>query len=209
MLTTVVIPTIDRDSLSNSIRSALNENFPVIVVGDGITVREKVRKEFAGENVKFTRTGQRFGCYGAMAANVGGLICETEFGTSLGDDDEFIPGKGQVLLDCMKSKPEIDIWIPNVIFGPDKCNPWYDNRIIKKLRSALLPTFRVFNITQCHFSHPPHPSLYHAMDLFSVDRAVHVFGHKLDWVNDNIYKIGGKGAKEFNLGEFNREVKLV
>jgi len=200
MKTTVIIPTIDRDSLANSIRSALNEDFPVIVVGDGVDVCEKVRREFANEDVVFMRTGRKFGCYGAMAANLGGLSCETEFGTSLGDDDEFIPGKGQVLLDCMKSKPEIDIWIPNVILGSDKNDSLYDN--MKRLRFTPLPTMRAIILTQCFFSHPPHPYLHHAMDYMMVDRAVHVFGYKVDWINDNIYKFGGKGKKDFNFGEY-------
>jgi len=88
--TTVLIKTLGRHTLRNAIASAKREKFKVIVVSDGC------RTSSMGAN-KFVKLGRKWGYYGGMATNVGAAMAETEFITLLDDDDEFIPGAGDII----------------------------------------------------------------------------------------------------------------
>lgn len=206
---TVIIPTIARQTLVRSIQSALNENFPVIVVGDGIDVPEWIQNKFKSEDIVFNRTGIKHGCYGAVAANLGMALAKTEFCTALGDDDEFIENKGKILLDTINSNPEIDIWIPNALFADSK--EWYQNTKGFLLRQGTpLPSMRTSIIRHCTFSHPPHELLFHSMDYMMIEKAVSVYNYKVDWIKEPIYKLRDSLKGEHGQGNFGQlEFKMV
>jgi len=202
---TVIITTIGRPTLTRAIQSAVDEGFPVIVVGDGIDVSRYAQDRFNG--VRFVRTGNRYGCYGAMAANLGMLLAETEFCASLGDDDEFIAGKGQVLIDRIQQYPDIDIWIPNLLFEDGRR---WDFKHEVKFGYTPYPTCRTSVVTQSPFTHPPHTALDHSMDYMMVERAVNVYGYKIDWIIEPIYRIRPHYKEEHGAGKFGEiEFKMV
>lgn len=206
---TVIIVTMVRQTLVRAIQSALNENFPVIVIGDGVDVPDWIQNKFKSEDVVFNRTGVRYGCYGAVAGNLAMALAKTEFCTSLGDDDEFIENKGKILLDKIDLNPEIDIWIPNVLFADGK--EWYQNKECFLLRQGTpLPTVRTSIIRYCTFSHPPHEKLFHSMDYMMIEKAVNVYNYKVDWIKEPIYKLRGSLKGESGQGNFSQlEFKMV
>lgn len=121
---TVVIPTIGRLTLKQTIESALREGFPVIVVCDGAcpAVVSSIQQD---QRVHIVQLGKAFGWYGAIAYNVGAYMAKTEFIISLADDDELGFGFGSILSKTLKINPKIDIWIPQLICndGHRVCHP--------------------------------------------------------------------------------------
>lgn len=196
-----------RPTLANSIQSAVREGFPVIVVGDGIDIADSVKEKFAGCDVKFTRTGRKYGHYGVMGANMGVLLAETDYCIGLGDDDEYVEGSSQILLNKIKEHPDVDIWIPNVLFSPDQ--EWYKKKQVR-YGFTPCPMIKTDVITQSPFLHPPHELLDHAIDYMMVETAVNVYGYKIDWINEVIIAIRPNYKGTYGAGSLGHiEFKMV
>lgn len=184
--TTVVITTIGRPTLTNSIKSALNENFKVIVVADGIVLPEELL-QFKSEQVKFFKTGKKYGFYGSIPLNVGTYMAETEFISQLSDDDEIISGKGQVIRDAINNDPSTDIWIPGMIAN----NKVYciKNDFIEG--NVGSPTLRTNVMACCPIRHPSKEeweNIDEGLDFWHIREAVKM-GFKLRWIGEPILSI--------------------
>lgn len=131
----VVIRTIGRSSLKDSIESALREFDEVIVVADCVNLQYKVKDD----RVTYLRTGRKFDQYGSVALNMGACAVSNEYFCLLDDDDEFVQGAGKFMREFIKSNPETDIAIPGLQFnnGMVLCvNPGL------KYGNVAVPTFR-------------------------------------------------------------------
>lgn len=112
-LVTVVIRTIGRATLVNAIKSAQTEFGKVIVVADAVDLDMKT----IPEGIQVLRTGMKFDQYGSAAINMGAYACSTPYFCLLDDDDEFIPGAGEFMINKLISEPDVDIWIPGLQFN--------------------------------------------------------------------------------------------
>jgi hypothetical protein len=108
----VVIRTIGRPTLRHAIGSAKREGIPAVVVSDGVKIAHNIVK-----NVQYQCLGRKHKHYGSMAMNVGMLICNTEFGLVLDDDDELSVGAGDIIRDRLSSDPSVDIWISTLQYS--------------------------------------------------------------------------------------------
>ena len=193
--TTVIIKTIGRKTLKAAIASAKREGFKTIVISDG------VKTSAPGAN-QFIRLGRQWGNYGGMAANVGAALAETEFITFLDDDDQFIPGAGHVLRECLRIKAMIDIWIAGVRFsrnvrmvntktgeenyrGTDLAI-WPE----KGLRegNVAMPTYRTKIFEKIPFINAVPDDVAHMTDLLHV-QACASKGYSVDWVGEALYLV--------------------
>ena len=193
--TTVVIKTIGRSTLKPAMKSAKREGFKVIVVSDGFRVS-------AQGAYKYIRLGRKWGYYGGMAANVGAALAETDFITFLDDDDEFVPGAGDVIRSKLKEKPHVDIWIGGVRFEkPVRVyNKETDETILTSRDLAVtpslgigpgnvaMPTYRTEIFKKLPFSDfapAGHPEL---ADFSHVQLCEHN-GCVVDWFEEAIYLV--------------------
>lgn len=109
----VVIRTIGRPSLGDAIESAKKEFKNVIVVADAIDLDfDNLPKD-----VLYLKTGMQHDKYGSAAINMGAYACSTPYFCLLDDDDEFIPGAGEFMINKLISEPDVDIWIPGLQFN--------------------------------------------------------------------------------------------
>lgn len=115
----VVIPTIGRSTLNNAIDSVLREAQQCIVVNDGIDMPEPTPRP----NLKYIKLGRNFGrldgvvWYGQVAFTVGTYLSQTEFTMAIGDDDELLHGAGELINRKIAERPEVDIWVPGIVFN--------------------------------------------------------------------------------------------
>lgn len=187
--TTVIIATIGRQTLSNAIESALNEDFKVIVVGDGIEIDDQVKQNFP--EVTFSKTGKKYGNYGWIASNLASFLATTEFITTLDDDDEIIKGKGKFIKEKINSDPSVDIWIPGIVYnnGVSVC---ITKRTVEA-GSVTHPTLKTEVVAYCPRRHVrqsewQHPPL---LDFFYINEVVQK-GFKIDWIGEEIIAIRPK-----------------
>ena len=200
--TTVIIKTIGRKSLKQSISSANREGFKTIVVSDGAKVSS------AGAN-KFIRLGRQWGFYGGMAANVGAAVAETEFITFLDDDDEFVPGAGNIIRAKLEEKPDVDVWIAGVRFnknvemhntatgevtyrGTDLAL-WPDGGLNEG--NVAMPTYRTSIFSKVPFMDVMPKEAEFLADLNHV-RICAKAGYKVDWFESALYLVRPRGEEE-------------
>lgn len=131
---TIVIPTIGRPTLRYSIESALVWGYQIIVVADGIDVEPDPRTQHA-------RLGRRWGAANGgnftslVAITAGAYLAKTPWIQVLDDDDEIIPNYREDLLARIAAEPDVDIWIPGLVYT----NGW---------RLCMKPGLRNGNV--CH-----------------------------------------------------------
>jgi glycosyltransferase involved in cell wall biosynthesis len=187
--TTVIIATIGRETLSNAIESALNEDFKVIVVGDGIEINDKVKNAFP--EVIFSKTGKKYGSYGWIASNVASFMANTEFVTTLDDDDEIIAGKGKFIKEKINSDPTVDIWIPGIVYnnGISVCV----NKRTVEAGNVTHPTIKTDVVAFCPRRHVEKSEWEHEnlLDFFYINEVVKK-GFKIDWIGEEIIAIRPK-----------------
>ena len=103
----VLIKTINRETLQNAIDSAKRESFSeIIVVADGCNVDV--------HGAKVVELPKRWGAYGSVAGNVGLAFCTKPYILILDDDDELAEGAGEVIRNKINNNPDIDILIPGL-----------------------------------------------------------------------------------------------
>lgn len=190
----VIIRTINRKTLSNAINSAIREFEAenVIVIADAVDLN----LSSLPEKVTYLRTGQKFDNYGTASINLGAYVCKTEFFCLLDDDDEFLVGAGKFMKDKIKSKPEIDIWIPGIVYTnmSKKNRPLVACISGKKgieMGNIAVPTYRtklLFKLPFCEFLTKKYPDY---SDFIHVKECVR-FGAKLDWYGAGLYSVRPK-----------------
>lgn len=172
MKSTVIIPTIGRRTLENSVNSAIREGMDVIVVTDGRVLLPRFP-----DIVRVVSLGKKFGAYGSMAYNVGAYLAKTEFIVSLADDDELGPNFGSILSETLAERPEIDIWIPELRFndGNACCCPQHG----LKLGNICAPIYRVDVLAHVPFRLDMGENI-HIIDFYHLSECVED-GFLLDW----------------------------
>jgi hypothetical protein len=179
-----LIRTLGRDTLSNSIESALHEFDNVIVVADDTYIKNKVKDS----RILYLRTGQRFDKYGSAALNMGACAVTTSHFCLLDDDDEFVRGAGEYMRQFVNENKDKDIFIPGLRFnnGMELCkSPGL------RYGNVAVPTFRTewalkVPITPLHlnkFKIPPD-----AIDLSHVLACVSE-GAKVIWYEKILYLV--------------------
>jgi glycosyltransferase involved in cell wall biosynthesis len=198
--TTVIIKTIGRDTLKNSIESALGEGLPVIVVFDGPSDQEDKLPSYDEQDVRFVTLGRRWGSFGNMAANVGAALATTEYITFLDDDDEFVPGAGDVIKEKIQGDASVDIWVGGVRFstpvmmstgeGPPKKT--YELAVNSKggvfPGNVAMPTYRTELIGTKPFMPLVQPGQEDYTDFMHVS-ICHSAGAKVDWFGEALYLV--------------------
>ena len=204
--TTVVIKTIGRDTLQNSVDSALREGFEPLVVSDGA--------EVSVSGCEVVKLGKNWGFYGGMAANVGAALAPTEFITFLDDDDVFNDGAGDVIRTKLKENPEVDVWLAGVRFqdpvtlrgsdglvwhtGTDLCI-YPEKGVIPG--NAAMPTYKTSIFEKLPFTNTIPDEVLNYTDYFHVKMCSDK-GYKVDWFGEVIYLVrpdvggyNGRGEK--------------
>jgi len=198
--TTVIIKTIGRDTLRNSIDSAVAEGLPVIVVFDGPSDQKDKLPSYEGHDVTFHTLGRRWGKYGNMAANVGAAMAKTEYITFLDDDDEFIPGAGAIIQEKISEDPSVDIWVGGVRFNQAVMTTDSKGNTQKTFELAVnpnagvfpgnvaMPTYRTTIIGDKPFMPLTQPNQEDYTDFMHVS-VCHSSGCKVGWFGKALYSV--------------------
>jgi hypothetical protein len=183
---TVVIKTMCRDTLARSIASARKCGWPVIAVSDGVPFKEPVLQiGSADDHVCLHQLGRPFKHYGAMAFNVGALLCRTRFAAMLDDDDVFRDGAELIVEQAISAQPEIDIWIPGLRYkdggkacmnGPVSCG------------NVACPMLRPEVIADRPILHERDGSKAASMDYRHIQAAVKR-GWKIGWLKKQVIDV--------------------
>lgn len=181
---TVLIRTINRPTLINSINSALSEFNDVMVVADAVDLNLKELPS----NVTYLRTGRKFDRYGNACINMGAYACKTPYFCLLDDDDEFISGAGQFMLDRIKNRPEVDIWIPGLNYVKEGFQQCVDSSLGLVIGNVAVPTYKTELLFRLPFFDGLGKGQPHAVDFFHVANLCKM-GAKLAWYGKPLYNI--------------------
>lgn len=193
--TTVVIKTIGRSTLKAAISSAKREGFKTLVISDGVNTSAP------GAN-KFVKLGKKWGYYGGMAANVGAALVETEYITFLDDDDEFVPGAGDIIRQKIKERPEVDVWVGGVRFVKpinlfnEKTKETYLQSRDLAMNSTLgitvgnvaMPTYKTYIFSRLPFTDTVKEEDKELTDFLHI-QACSLAGCTIDWFGGPIYLV--------------------
>ena len=182
MLLSALIKTIGRPTLQNAVDSAVREGITPIVVSDGYLGDIQEGAVVLPKN---------WGTYGSVAANVGVGFCETPYLMILDDDDELAEGAGDVIRRKIDQSPDIDIWIPGLLFNNGMVLCDGSNKKIVPANVAV-PIAKVEVFTNAPFrSKIPDPRFKDYADYFQIAEATHM-GHTVDWIGENTYLVRPK-----------------
>ena len=186
MQTTAIIRTIGRNTLGNSIISCIKEKMDVIVLFDGVPIFTPVKSV----HVQYVQLGRKWGHYGHIGINVGAALSKTEFITVVDDDDELIVGAGDIIRNCLKTKPEIDIWIPTLKFNNSLQLCFKEKGVTPG--NIAVPTYRCSIFYRVPFSLELIAGKdENYFDFFHVEKCVSL-GYSVDWINSPIYNVRPK-----------------
>ena len=195
--TTVVIKTFGRKTLKNAVESSRREGFTTLVISDGADINI----EELGD-IEYVQLGKKWGYYGGMAANVGAALVKTEFITFLDDDDEFVPGAGDIIRKKLEEKPEVDVWVGGVRF----CSPISVRDMktgVEQLSSrdlamssdlgvvpgnVAMPTYRTSIFSKLPFMDSVPPHQLNLTDFIHIHSCKNV-GYTVDWFGGPIYLV--------------------
>ena len=182
MLLSALIKTIGRPTLQNAVDSAVREGITPIVVSDGYLGDIQEGAVVLPKN---------WGTYGSVAANVGVGFCETPYLMILDDDDELAEGAGDVIRRKIDQSPDIDIWIPGLLFNNGMVLCDGSNKKIVPANVAV-PIAKVEVFTNAPFrSKIPDPRFKDYADYFQIAESTHM-GHTVDWIGENTYLVRPK-----------------
>ena len=200
----VLIKTIGRITLQSSINSAKREGFnEIIVVSDGFNV------DVIG--AKIISLPKKWGSYGSVAANVGVGFCTKPYILILDDDDELKKGSGDIIRNTIIKNPDIDIWIPGLLFnnGLKLCDG--SNRKIQHGNIAV-PIYKTEVLTSVPFKSKIHSKNRYNIKNLWINKLISIFskkskinqinfidfsqvyeayklGYKIDWIGKIVYLV--------------------
>lgn len=193
---TVLIRTINRDTLSNAIASAKKQFKNVIVVADAVDIN----LSSLPEDVTYLKTGQKFDYYGSAAINMGAFATSTEYFCLLDDDDEFIDGAAQYMNSRINSKPEVDIWIPGLRYNDNttvctNSGVMVGNIAIPTYKTKLLFEYPFSNRIEVEEGNPHWIDFSHVRDLVNLGFSIEWYGAALVNVRPRLSGKHGFGDK--------------
>jgi hypothetical protein len=178
---TVVIRTIGRDSLLYAIESAKKEFKNVIVVAD----RFDLNVSLLPDQIVYLKNNLKVDEYGGACINLAAKNCNTKYLCLLDDDDEFVVGAGKYMQRKIATSPDIDIWIPGIVY-----NDGYVTCMEKdfKIGNVAVPTYKVSLFDKIPFNEslgavdPSCTDFYHVLELANI-------GAKVDWYQKELYNV--------------------
>jgi len=197
--TTVLIRTIARPSVADAVESALAEKLPVLVVSDGKDLRGTRLDRCDPTRVSVVTLGRSFGWYGSMAINVGAALARTPYVSLLDDDDALVPGAGDVIRDRLAKRPDVDIWIPTLVYKDGHRSCLKEDGGFR-FGNVSHPTYRVDVFTRVPFTHDLTPEdAMPSVDYMHVWSCLNA-GYSLDWFGADIVYIRPALENSFGLG---------
>lgn len=182
-LVTVIIRTIGRPTLVNAIESAKKEFGRVIVVADAIDLDiNELPKE-----VTYLKTGKKFDMYGSAAINLGAYSCSTPYFCLLDDDDEFMLGAGEYMLERIVSHPDVDIWIPGLYYNNGGMLCMNSSRGVS-IGNVAVPTYKTDLLFKLPFSSTTTKENPNCVDFYHVE-SLFKSGCKIAWYGAALYNI--------------------
>jgi glycosyltransferase involved in cell wall biosynthesis len=190
---TAVIRTIGRQTLKDSINSALREFDDVIVVAD----RVDLDIDALPVGPTYLKNEKVIDLYGGMCINLAADECVTEYLCLLDDDDEYIIGAGDYMRETIKSNPDIDVWIPGLKYNDGLYVCMEDGL---KGGNVAVPTYKTKVLRKYPFKNNMgnDPGL---TDFYHVQR-IYFGGHKIGWYKKHLYNVRpnltgrlGRGSK--------------
>jgi len=178
---TVLIRTIGRNSVLYSIESAKREFYNVIVVADGFDLNI----DLLPKEVTYLKSELKIDKYGGAAINLGVEHCKTKYLCLLDDDDEFILGAGKYMQRSVALRPDIDVWIPGLVYN-DKTIACMSPGFF--IGNVAVPTYKTNLLKQVPFSkeigeiNPECTDFYHVQELVNI-------GASIDWYQKELYNI--------------------
>jgi len=199
---TIIIRTVGRPTLINSIDSACREFENVIVVADACDIDVEKFKEY---DVKFLKTGRKYDTYGSTAINMGAFSAETEYIALLDDDDEFVVNAGMVMQNKIKQRPEIDIWIPAIKYnnGEIVCSNGDANDL--RVGTVAVPTYKTNIFWENPFMASTNNNQEESIIDFNHVKKCLDLGKTIDWYREVLYLIRPKLSGYHGGGQ--REIK--
>ena len=195
-----LIKTIGRPTLQYAIDSALREGIKPIVVSDGHPLYDpETQQMIVSGAYSATELKRNWGCYGAVAANAGVALCDTDWLMILDDDDELAEGAGDYIRKKMAEYPRVDIWIPGLRFnnGMILCDGT-DKRV--RPGNVAVPIARVECFTEAPFKTKVPEEYKDYADFFQIQE-MNNLGHKVAWLGKTTYLVrpnmngtNGRGA---------------
>ena len=140
---TAIIKSIGRPNIQETIKSVEREGFPYVVVSDGY--------DLALPEGSYTKLPKQWGSYGAVAANVGVALSNTEYVVFVDDDDELAPGAGNIIRKAIENDSSVDIWVQGLLFnnGMELC---LDKNRGVEMGNVAVPVYKVSVLTNEPFS---------------------------------------------------------
>lgn len=177
---TAVIRTLGRNSLPAAVASAKREFENVIVVSDpGAAAFDRV------DGVEYYHVGKKFDQFNGTAVNLAAAVARTPYITLLDDDDEFAPAAGEIMHNKIVERPDIDIWIPGLIYndGHTVClepGMWAGN--------VAVPTYKVDVFWEVPFSRASVKHQGGITDYFHVESCAE-HGLSVEWYGVVLYLV--------------------
>tara|TARA_R110000824_G_scaffold315808_1_gene502975 strand:+ start:588 stop:1193 length:606 start_codon:yes stop_codon:yes gene_type:complete len=183
-----LIKTIGRPTLQNAIDSANREGIRPIVVSDGYPLYDpETNGMIVSGAYSATELKRNWGCYGAVAANAGVALCDTDWLMILDDDDELAEGAGDIIRKKINTSPHVDIWIPGLLFneGMVLCDGTF-----KEVRpgNVAVPIAKVKCFTEAPFKTKIPDEYKDYADFFQI-KEMHSCGHRIDWIGKTTYLV--------------------
>jgi len=180
----IVIATIGRSTLSAAIDSCLREGLGAIVVSDGVPLAEADHPSLNRDGVLYAQLGMNYGrtaktiYYGQIAFTTGCYLSNSEFTGALGDDDEMLPGAGDLYRAAVEAEPEIDIWIPGLLYNDGHKLCLRQGALqVSNVSHPLYRTRILAEIPMCHIRDED----YNIHDYHHIRRCADA-GYKIKWL---------------------------
>ena len=186
-----LIKTIGRPTLQNAIDSANREGIKPIVVSDGHPLFDPETDQMIVSGVyAATELKKNWGCYGAVAANAGVALCDTDWLMILDDDDELEKGAGEYIREQIHVNPHIDIWIPGLMFnnGMVLCD---GSNTTCQPGNVAVPIAKVECFTEAPFRTKVPEKYKDYADFFQIEE-MHKMGHTMAWLGKTTYLVRPK-----------------
>tara|TARA_R100000458_G_scaffold11747_2_gene9541 strand:+ start:9738 stop:10343 length:606 start_codon:yes stop_codon:yes gene_type:complete len=183
-----LIKTIGRPTLQNAVDSAEREGIRPIVVSDGFPLYDEETDEMiVGGAYSAIELKRNWGCYGAVAANAGVALCDTDWLMILDDDDELAEGAGDFIREKIANNPNISIWIPGLKFNNGMVLCDGSVRVVQPGNVAV-PIAKVECFTEAPFRTKVPEKYKDYADFFQI-KEMHGLGYQVGWLGKCTYLV--------------------